>query len=88
MTARIPKPPLTNDNKALHKHLTDLTNFLQEIYSNGLKHQGFTQAQIDNFTDLSFLGTLVYNEDTGESNISVKNMAGDGVEWLPVGRTS
>lgn len=68
--ARLPQPPTTINNETMHRSLTDVISFLREIYDNGLKYAGFTQDQIDSFTDESFLGTVLFNTTTNESNVS------------------
>ena len=67
---RLPQPPYEKTNEELHRGLTDIINFMREVYDKGSKHVGFTQAQIDSFTDESFLGTVLFNTDTQESNVS------------------
>lgn len=80
--ARLPQPPLSNDNPNLHRSLTDIINFIHEIYDNGVKQPSFTQQQIDSFTDLSFLGTILFNSTTNESNVAY--LSGSSVAWRAV----
>lgn len=80
--ARLPQPPLDMSNESLHRSLTDLINFNRQIFDNGAKHPSFTQQQINNFTDRSFLGAIVYNSTTNESNVSYLN--GSVVDWRPI----
>lgn len=68
--ARLPQPPTAINNETLHRSLTDVINFMRETYDLGLKQQGFTQTQIDSFTDSSFLGTILFNTTTNASNVS------------------
>ena len=68
--ARLPQAPVSSDPEAIHRALQDTIRFLRQIFDKGSKHPGFTQAQIDSFTDLSFLGTVLFNTDTNESNVS------------------
>lgn len=67
---RLPQPPISNNNEDMHRSLTDMINFVHEIFDNGAKHPAFTQDQIDGFTDLSFLGTILFNSTTNESNVA------------------
>ena len=80
--ARLPQPPVNQSNEAIHRSLTDVISFMREIFDNGAKHPGFTQAQIDSFTDLSFLGTIVFNTDTNESNVAY--LDGSVVNWRAI----
>lgn len=80
--ARLPQPPMSNDNAELHRSMQDVIRFLRQIFDQGAKHPEFSQAQIDSFTDLSFLGTVLFNSDTGESNVSYLD-AGQ-VKWRAI----
>ena len=55
---------------------------MREIYEQVLKQTGFTQTQIDSFIDSSFLGTILYNTTTKESNVSY--LDGSQVKWRAV----
>ena len=68
--ASIPAAPKTMANIDLHQTLTDVITFLRDVHENGLKFISFTQTQIDNLTDLSYQGTVVYNTTTEEPNTS------------------
>lgn len=81
MTARLPQPPLSTNKEDLHRSLTDVITFLRRFYDQGSKHVGFSQAKIDTFTDLSYLGTVLFNTDTQESNVSF--LDGSVVNWRP-----
>ena len=70
MPLRLPQPPSTLHPNDLQRSVTDIITFLREFYDRGSKHAGFTQAQIDTFTDPSFLGTVLFNTTTNESNVS------------------
>ena len=80
--ARLPQPPLDNSNESLHRSLTDLINYNREIFDNGAQHPAFTQTQIDGFTTRNFLGTVLFNSDTNESNVSF--LDGSTVNWRPI----
>jgi prepilin-type processing-associated H-X9-DG protein len=80
--ARLPQPPLGKTPNDLHRSLTDIISFMRETFDNGAKHPGFSQTQIDSFTDLSFLGTILFNTDTNESNIAY--LDGSVVNWRAV----
>ena len=67
---RLPQPPFNKSPEELHRSLTDVITFMRQIFDEGAKHPGFTQAQIDSFTNPNFLGTLLFNTTTNESNIS------------------
>lgn len=79
MALRIPQPPLDDSPQELKRALNDMTTFLRTMFNNGTKQATFTQAQIDGFTDQSFLGTTLFNTDTGESNVSY--LDGGVVKW-------
>lgn len=68
--ARLPQPPVDSSNESIKKSLNDVISFMRETFDEGLQFVGFTQAQIDSFTDNKFLGTIVFNTDTQESNVS------------------
>ena len=68
--ARLPQPPVTKDMESMHRSIQDTIRFLRETFDTGAKHPEFNQTQIDSFTDLSFLGTVLFNSDTQESNVS------------------
>ncbi len=76
---RLPQPPTDQSNETLRRSLTDIITVLRQILQNGSRHASFTQDQIDSFTDFSFLGTIVQNSDTGESNVSY--LDGGVVKW-------
>lgn len=76
---RLPQPPLNKSPENLHRAITDIINFNRQIFDNGAKHPGFSQSQIDSFTDKSFLGTIVFNTDTNESNVAY--LDGSTVKW-------
>ena len=80
MAARLPQAPFSEDLKALHRSLTDVINFLRQTFDNGSKHVSFTQDQIDQMTDRTALGTIVFNSTTNESNVSYQDMNGD-IKW-------
>ncbi len=77
--ASIPQPPLGSSNDELHKTLSDLITFIRERFENGTKTQSYTQEQLDSFTDLSWLGTIVYNSNAGENYVSY--LDGSEVNW-------
>ena len=79
---RLPQPPLNKNIDSMHRSVTDIISFLRQTFDNGSKHPDFTQAQIDSFTDKSYLGTILFNNDTNESNVSFLD-AGD-VKWRAV----
>ena len=80
--ARLPQPPIKNDNASLHRSLTDVITFMRQNYDLGAKHPAFTQAQIDSFTNQNALGTVLFNSTTNESNVSYLD-AGD-VKWRAI----
>lgn len=80
--ARLPQPPISTKNEDIHRSLKDMINFMHEIFDNGAKHPAFTQTQIDSFTDLSFLGTIVFNSTTNESNVAY--LDGGSVSWRAI----
>jgi hypothetical protein len=82
MTLKLPKAPITKDNEAIHRSLQDVVSFLRQIFNAGAKHPEFNQTQIDSFTDRSFLGTILFNQDTGASNISY--LDNDEVKWREI----
>jgi len=82
MPLRLPQPPLDNSNERLHRALTDIINFNRQIFEQGAKHPAFTQTQIDNFTEKSFLGTIVFNSTTNESNVAY--LDGNDVKWRAI----
>jgi hypothetical protein len=77
--ARLPEPPMNASNESLQRALTDVISFMRETFDEGSQHVGFSQAQIDSFTDSKFLGTIVFNTDTNESNVSY--LDGGEVKW-------
>jgi len=77
--ARLPQPPVDKNIETLHRSLTDVISFMRQTFDQGSKHPGFTQDQIDSFTDLSYLGTIVFNTTTNESNVSF--LDGATVDW-------
>jgi len=77
--SRLPQPPISNNPQDIKQSLSDVIRFMRETYENGSKHQGFTQAQIDAFKDKSYLGTIVFNSDTNESNVAY--LDGTEVKW-------
>ena len=79
---RLPQPPLGNDNANLHRSLTDTLNYLHQVWDEGSKHPAFSQTQIDSFTDRQFLGTILFNSTTNESNVSF--LDGNDVKWRAV----
>lgn len=68
--ARLPQSPVSNKEVDFHRSITDIVSFLRETFDNGSRHQSFPQSQIDGFTDQSFLGTILFNTTTNESNVS------------------
>jgi len=84
MPARLPQPPVDLANESLHRSLNDLIAFVRQTYDQGSKHQEFTQSQIDQFTDLTNLGTILFNKDTQESNVSYFDSGSNSVKWRPV----
>jgi hypothetical protein len=68
--ATIPQLQLDANISGLTQTVNDIITFLRERNEQGIKFQSFTQEQIDNFTDLSFEGTIVYNTTTQEANVS------------------
>jgi prepilin-type processing-associated H-X9-DG protein len=82
MTARLPQPPVSVDPQDIHRSLTDVVTFLRRFYEQGSKQIGFTQLQIDTFTDLSYLGTVLFNTTTNESNVSF--LDGSVVNWRAI----
>lgn len=82
MTLRMPQPPVDNESESLKRSITDIINFLRQFHQNGGKHTSFTQAQIDSFITTDYLGTIVFNTDTNESNVSYLDN-GD-VKWRAI----
>ncbi len=77
--ASIPQPPFDKSPESLHGALKDLITFIRERNEAGIKFQGFTQAQIDSFTDISYEGTIVYNTDAQEANVAF--VTGGNIAW-------
>ncbi len=80
--ARLPQPAADKSADSLHRTLSDIIRFMRENYEQGSKHVAFSQTQIDSFTDRNFLGTLLFNSTTNESNISY--LDGNDVKWRAV----
>ena len=79
---KLPQPPINLTNESLKRSINDVVSFLREIYEKGLKYPGFSQAQIDSFTQTSFLGTLLFNTDTNEANVAY--LDNDVVKWRAI----
>ena len=82
LMARLPQPPLSLSDHHITRFNADIVRYLRDTFDKGAKHPGFTQAQIDSFTDRSFLGTLLFNTSSNESNISF--LKEGVVTWRPV----
>ncbi len=83
--ARLPQPPITMLPHDLHRSLSDMINFIRQTYDNGSQHTSFTQAEIDTFTDKSYIATILGNSTTGQSNISKRDPSdAEKVVWVPI----
>tara|TARA_R110001632_G_scaffold216892_1_gene345321 strand:+ start:8295 stop:8543 length:249 start_codon:yes stop_codon:yes gene_type:complete len=78
---KIPKAPLSASNQHLHKTLSDVTSFLDNIFQNGTGMQGFTQTQINTMTQPEQAGKTVFNETTGIPERSEINTTTKAVTW-------
>lgn len=66
----IPQPPMHPNVENLAQTVNDIITFLRDRNELGIKFQSFTQEEINNFTDLTFEGTIVYNATTHEANVA------------------
>ena len=65
----IPKPPDSPDLKEIHKHLLDLSVFLNTHFSSGTQSPFFSQNQLNQMSQLSQAGKVFMNHTTGKINV-------------------
>lgn len=80
---RLPQPPGSKDIEDIHKSVTDIVNFLGLMHENGTAHPAFTQDQINQMTQLTQAGKMVFNSTTGKQQKS--NVVSGAVVWSDVG---
>lgn len=62
----IPKPPDKADLNAFQRWANDMYTFLVNNWQTGVQPPFFSQAQIDQMTDLTQAGKIFFNNDTGK----------------------
>lgn len=61
----IPQPPAEADLKEIHKHLTNLSLWMNQNFGSGVQQTFLSQNQANNITGNENLGKIHFNNDTG-----------------------
>lgn len=67
---QIPIPPAEADLETLHRYILTLSNWLRDLFIQGLQMPSFTQTEIDAMTAATQAGKLFFNSTTGKGNIA------------------